>query len=642
MKAFAELSERELDEIRREAIDFAGIGLYRYGFDGIVQFMDRGALRILDLEERYPDPDMVRGMDIADLIIYTGPRGFLRSQVLEHGHARNLEYPFRTVTGEDRWALHDTYLVTDDATGEKLIQVIIRDITQRKLAESALAEEKERLAVTLRSIGDGVITTDIAGRVVLLNKSAEKLTAWSQQDAAGTPLAEVFHIINEKTRVRCENPVEKVLETGGVVGLANSTVLIARDGTERIIADSGAPIRNEKSEIVGVVLVFRDVTDQVRVEAELQRVERLSSLGVMAGGIAHDFNNFLMGILGSLSMIQSISTEAQVQDLVVEGENAAMRARELTNQLLTFAKGGLPIRKPISITRLLRETIGFTLRGSKVGYTLAAPDDVWLVDIDEGQIGQVIGNLVINADQAMPGGGTIRIECRNHAVVEGNSLPLAPGRYVEVAIIDEGTGIPDGLLPRIFDPFFTTKQKGSGLGLSTSFSIVKKHDGHITVSSVLGEGSTFTVFLPASGVRPSSQPAAVAPPPSSRRVKVLVMDDDPTVREVVGHMLTALGSVVDVVRDGAEAIERVRDARLAGEQYDVVFLDLTVPGGMGGIEAVARIREIDGSVKVVASSGYSTDAVMSDFRAHGFDAALPKPYNMKMLKELLATVLGGG
>jgi CheY-like chemotaxis protein len=340
-------------------------------------------------------------------------------------------------------------------------------------------------------------------------------------------------------------------------------------------------------------------------------------------------------------MIQSISTEAQIQDLVVEGENAAMRARELTNQLLTFAKGGLPIRKPISITRLLRETVGFTLRGSKVGYTLAAPDDLWLVDIDEGQIGQVIGNLVINADQAMPGGGTIRIECRNHAVVEDNSLPLAPGRYVEVAIADEGTGIPDGLLPRIFDPFFTTKQKGSGLGLSTSFSIVKLHDGHITVSSVLGRGSTFSVFLPASAARPSDRPAVAVPPPTSRPVKVLVMDDDPTVREVVERMLTVLGCTVEVTRHGAEAIERITEARLAGEQYDVVFLDLTVPGGMGGMEAVARLRQIDGAVKVVASSGYSTDAVMSDFRAHGFDAALPKPYNMKMLKELLATVLGG-
>ncbi len=639
MKDFPEVSKEEMAEIRREALEFAGIGLYRYSFDGIVHFMDRGALRILDLEDRFADPAEVRGKNISDLIVYKGPRGYLRSQIREHGHVRDMEYPFETLTGRVRWALHDSYLVRDEKTNIELIQVIVRDVTKRKRAELALADQKERLAVTLRCIGDGVITTDIDGNVVLLNTRAEELTAWSQEDAFGKPLSEVFRIINQKTRVLCENPVSKVLQTGQTVGLANDTMLVARDGSERIIADSGAPIRDQESRIVGVVLVFRDVTKQYHLEEEMQRIERLSSLGVLAGGIAHDFNNFLMGILGSFSMIQLVADNPEVERLAHVGESAAERARDLTSQLLTFAKGGVPIRRTMSLINLAEETVAFTLRGSKVGFELTPAADLWLANIDESQICQVVSNLVLNAEQAMPNGGTIEVSCSNFSAEPDVDLPLQPGRYLKLSIEDEGIGIPDDLLPQIFDPFFTTKQKGSGLGLSTCFSIIQKHGGHVRVESALGEGTRFEVFLPAAVEDEAPDDEDETPSIQLRTGRILVMDDDPVVRDVLDSMLSVLDFKVEFAPDGAAAIERYRSALDSDEAFDMVILDLTVPGGMGGKEAAEKLLEIDADVRAIASSGYSTDAVMSDFRSFGFVGAIAKPYNVDALEQLLYSLM---
>jgi len=550
-----------------------------------------------------------------------------------------MEYPFETLTGRVRWALHDSYLVRDEKTNIELIQVIVRDVTKRKRAELALADQKERLAVTLRCIGDGVITTDIDGNVVLLNTRAEELTAWSQEDAFGKPLSEVFRIINQKTRVLCENPVSKVLQTGQTVGLANDTMLVARDGSERIIADSGAPIRDQESRIVGVVLVFRDVTKQYHLEEEMQRIERLSSLGVLAGGIAHDFNNFLMGILGSFSMIQLVADNPEVERLAHVGESAAERARDLTSQLLTFAKGGVPIRRTMSLINLAEETVAFTLRGSKVGFELTPAADLWLANIDESQICQVVSNLVLNAEQAMPNGGTIEVSCSNFSAEPDVDLPLQPGRYLKLSIEDEGIGIPDDLLPQIFDPFFTTKQKGSGLGLSTCFSIIQKHGGHVRVESALGEGTRFEVFLPAAVEDEAPDDEDETPSIQLRTGRILVMDDDPVVRDVLDSMLSVLDFKVEFAPDGAAAIERYRSALDSDEAFDMVILDLTVPGGMGGKEAAEKLLEIDADVRAIASSGYSTDAVMSDFRSFGFVGAIAKPYNVDALEQLLYSLM---
>lgn len=630
----------ELDAIRREAIEFSGIGLYRYRFDGIVLFMDRGAMRILDLEPLYASPDEVVGRDIADLLVYEGPRGLLRSRIRELGRVRDLEYPFQTLTGKSRWAAHDSYLVVDERTGEESIQVIIKEITERKHAELALAEERERLAVTLRSIGDGVITTDLQGRVTLLNRVAENLTGWRQAEALGLPLTDVFHIINEHTRTVCENPVEKVLHTGGVVGLANHTALVARDGRERVIADSGAPIRDTLSRIIGVVLVFRDVTAQYRAEAELTRIDRLEALGVLAGGLAHDFNNLLATILGNVGLARMYAPQPVVNDLLGQAERATLRAKDLTQQLLTFARGGSPVRQSTGLEALVREAAGFALHGSKSRLQCSFPPDLWAVDVDGGQIAQVVQNLCLNADQAMPAGGEVTVDAENVLCGAADGLPLAAGRYVRVRIRDTGVGIPQANLKRIFDPYFTTKAAGTGLGLTICHSIIAHHEGHLAVSSQEGVGTTFSMWLPASAPAESvAAPVDVAPPSGAGRV--LIMDDEEMLRDLVARMLAHLGYETSVAADGAAAVRMYQEALEAGSRFDLVLLDLTVPGGMGGAEAVRRLRALDPAVRAVASSGYSSDPIIAHFRDYGFVGALAKPYQMADLARAVLQAIRG-
>jgi PAS domain S-box-containing protein len=515
----------------------------------------------------------------------------------------------------------------------------VRDITERKRAADALAMEKERLAVTLRSIGDGVITTDTAGRVALLNRAAEEMTGWSQEEAAGKPFDEVFRIIHEKSGERCPSPVERVLASVGVVELASHTVLIARDGRERVIADSGAPIRDRESRLVGVVLVFRDITEKQKMEEELFNARKLESIGLLAGGIAHDFNNLLTAILGNISLSRmQLPGDDRLQRSLAEAEKATLRARNLTQQLLTFSRGGAPVRRTVSLAGIIRESATFTLSGSRTTCRFLIPDGLHPVDVDEGQFSQVINNLVINADQAMPAGGEIEISCANVFIGSGFPLPLPAGPYVRVSIRDQGEGIPEELLPHVFDPYFTTKREGKGLGLATVYSIIRNHDGHVSASSVPGEGATFTIYLPATvgGVVETAPEEAVT---SSGRGRILVMDDEESIREVAGEILSLLGYEVDFARDGAEAVEQYRRAREGGYPFSAVLMDLTIPGGMGGREAIGRLREIDESVVGVVSSGYSNDPIMADYRSFGFSGVITKPYRVAELKKVLDEVV---
>ncbi|MBW1675580.1 MAG: response regulator [Deltaproteobacteria bacterium] len=531
--------------------------------------------------------------------------------------------------------------IRDDKGNIIGVVLVFRDITERRQAEKALAAEKERLAVTLRSIGDGVITTDTEGRIVLINKVAEKLTAWLHEEATGKPLTEVFHIINEHTRKRCENPFEKVIKTNGIVGLANDTALIARDGTERVIADSGAPIRDKDGNIIGVVLVFRDVTEKRRLEQELINADKLESVGVLAGGIAHDFNNILTGILGNITLAKIY---AKPDDKIFEklrgAENASLRAKHLTQQLLTFSRGGAPIKKTVFISELLKDAAVFALSGSNVRCEFSIPGDVWPVEVDEGQITQVINNLIINASQAMPEGGIIRARAENIVVDAEQGLPLKEGKYMKISIEDRGIGIPEEHLQKIFDPYFTSKQKGSGLGLATAYSIVKRHDGCIRVKSELGVGSTFHIYLPASSKEALIEKELRERIPTGKG-KILIMDDEDLVREVGGEMLDILGYEVEFAEDGAEAIELYKKAKESAQPFDAIIMDLTIPGRMGGKEAVEKLIEIDPEVKAIVSSGYSTDPIMADFRKYGFSGVVAKPYELNELGEALHKVIAG-
>ncbi|MFZ1983011.1 MAG: PAS domain S-box protein, partial [Desulfatitalea sp.] len=396
------------------------------------------------------------------------------------------------------WTEAQTRFIRDDQGRPVKILGVSRDIRERKAAQAALNAEKERLAVTLRSIGDGVITTDRNGSVTLINPVAQRLTGWREEDALGQTLPAVLCIVDPQDRHPLANPATAIMENGNIAGFSNDSLLIAKNGQEALIAQTVAPILDTAGHIMGVVVVFADVTETRNMAKEIQKIEKLESLGILAGGIAHDFNNFLSGIIGNLSLAKlELKTNDHACGRMQEMEKAAMRAKELTQQLLTFSKGGDPVKRTTELSAIIREAAGFASRGSNVRCDFLFPAGPLYADVDEGQIVQVIHNLVLNAVQAMPEGGTISVHGDAIQLPENNDLALAAGAYAKLSLQDQGTGIKKEHIQNIFDPYFTTKQKGSGLGLAVVYAIIDKHNGRISVDSQLGEGTTFNIYLPA-------------------------------------------------------------------------------------------------------------------------------------------------
>jgi len=368
------------------------------------------------------------------------------------------------------------------------------------------------------------------------------------------------------------------------------------------------------------------------------KTQKIESIGTLAGGIAHDFNNLLQGVFGYISMAKLTYDQKEKSLAMLEqAEKALHQSVNLTSQLLTFSKGGKPLKKVIDLRPVIENAVKFALSGSRATAELQFADDLRPADADAGQIGQVVQNLVLNADQAMPEGGAVRISVGN-APVTGLPHNLAAGNYVMMIIRDSGVGIPQQYLKKIFDPYFTTKEKGSGLGLATSYSIVKNHGGALEVASDIGKGSTFTVYLPASerAVAATVSPAHAA---CVRSCRVLVMDDEEMVRKVTYQLLTGLGHEVELAGHGEEAISKYRQAMESGRPFDIVILDLTIRGGMGGAETMQKLREIDPGVKAIVSSGYSDDDVVANYRANGFAAFLKKPYDLTGLQATLNELL---
>jgi PAS domain S-box-containing protein len=513
---------------------------------------------------------------------------------------------------------------------------------ERKNYAEWLAREKEQLDVTLCSIGDACIAVDNGGRVVLFNPVAAALTGWASQEALGSSLQEVLSLSNARTRRPLRKAVETLIQTGSASEIAGVSIITSRDGSEHVIETNASPLVDTQGKKSGAVLVLRDVTERHRNMEERQKAEKLESLGIAAGGIAHDFNNLLTAILGNLSLVlMGMKDNDAPFERLVAAKRASLRAQELAQQLLTFAKGGAPIKQTASIAQLLRETVVFHLRGSKVGCEFDIPDDLWSADVDAGQISQVIQNLTINADQAMPAGGTLWVGCSNvelrHA---GNSLGLAPGHYIKITIKDEGVGISQENLKKIFDPYFTTKPKGSGLGLATSYSIIKNHGGIIDVVSTPGAGSTFYLFLPATdAVVPPVEEAPAPPTPPPATARILVLDDEEAICALVACALEPFGYEVVEAFDAESAIEKYSAALSEGRRFDLVISDLTIPGSMSGKEAVSRMREMDPAVKAIVSSGYAMDPVMSKYQENGFCAMIAKPYEIATLGRVVSEVL---
>lgn len=507
--------------------------------------------------------------------------------------------------------------------------------------EQALLDERERLTVTLRSIGDGVIATDRDGQVQLMNRAAETMTGWRQEEALGKSIEQVFCIVDGITGETYDDCIQRVLDVGQVVDLAEHTILVSRDSTRRSIADCGSPIRDRNSKVIGVVLVFRDVTELQRVEQDQLKIKKLESLGTLAGGIAHDFNNILAAILGNINLaVLKGALDETTKQYLDAAEKASIRAKGLTTQLLTFAKGGAPVKESAALGDLVRESAQFVLHGSNVDCVYEIPTDLWSVQVDKGQISQVIQNLVINADHAMPMGGTITISCANCSDSEVKAeFPKKSEYYVRMSISDSGIGIPANVLDKIFDPYFSTKQQGSGLGLSICHSIMSRHDGGITVRSMPGFGTTFTLYLPASIERTPEDEAGETVLTEMGKARILVMDDEVIVQDIARDMLSIFGHEVLLASGGEEAVSIFRRRYQSEEPLDLVIMDLTIPGGMGGQEAVQKILAIDPTARVIVSSGYSNDPVMADFQKYGFVGAIVKPYSLDELSQGVADIL---
>jgi PAS domain S-box-containing protein len=392
-------------------------------------------------------------------------------------------------------------------------------------------------------------------------------------------------------------------------------------------------------------LVMQRTDSLIAAQQELQKAERMESIGILAGGIAHDFNNLLLTILGNIELLEDeMGKESSLSPRIRRLHEEVLRARSLTHQLLTFSRGGAPIRKIADITEVVRETADFVCRGSNLKCIFSADENVMVVSADTNQISQVVTNLVLNAIQAMPGGGTVEVAVMNAVLAVDERPPLPPGPYVEVTVTDHGKGIPPDVLGRIFEPFFSTKPEGGGLGLATSFSIIRKHGGHIFVASEEGKGTTFSLYLPARGDSIASEteknpgsPAVNFLPSSEGRI--LVMDDQEGIRTLLSEMLQTKGFEVVTTEDGTEAVHRYRDAMDEGRPFDVVILDLTVPGGTGGKDAIQALREIDPGVKAIVCSGYFTDPIMADYEKFGFSGVIPKPFPFSDLYALITRLM---
>ncbi len=511
-------------------------------------------------------------------------------------------------------------------------------ITERMRAENEL----RKLSRALEQSPATVVITDIEGTIEYVNPKFTQVTGYSREEAIGQPRILSSRVQTKEFYKELWDTITSDREWRGEFNSKK------KSGELYWESASISPIKNRDGVTTHFLAVMEDITERKRMEEELVKLEKLDSLGILAGGLAHDFNNLLTAILGNISLAKSLlKGEEEALKRLTEAEKASLRARDLTYQLLTFARGGTPVTKTVSIPELVEESAGFALRGSNVRYAFTTDEELWPVKIDEGQIGQVIHNIVINANHAMPEGGVVTVRCENVSISSTSGLPLNEGSYVKISIEDQGIGISKKYIQKIFDPYFTTKQmdshKGSGLGLATAYSIIKNHDGHVAVDSKVGAGTTFTIFLPSFfNELPEASEGEASAPLHEGEGRILVMDDEEVVREVAGEILSSFGYSVDYAGDGSEAVERYSTAKAAGKPYDLIIMDLTIQGGIGGEEAIKRLRDLDPGVKAIVSSGYSNDPIMANFSEYGFSGVLNKPYQILEMSQLVKDIIGRG
>jgi PAS domain S-box-containing protein len=523
---------------------------------------------------------------------------------------------------------------------ERELHIAIEMALYKYQMEQKLKEHERWLSTTLDSIRDAIITTDDQGLINFMNPLAVELTEWASAEAMGLPASAVFQLIDSQSKMPMDSFVSAALSQEATLSPEPDPLLVTRKGVEFPVQYQATSIRNHQGKVIGAVLIFRNMTDQRRIERELLRTQKLESLGLLAGGVAHDFNNLLSAIVNNIGLVKArLRPVEDIYKRLEFVERAVWRGAELTQQLLTFAKGGAPVKKVTTVDAVIQESAELALHDSNVRFTYTRPDDLWSVEVDTGQMGQAFHNLLLNAKEAMPMGGEVIIQAENVVIGPEQHFTLLPGNYVRILVQDHGIGIAQENLAKIFDPYFTTKFSGNGLGLTTTYSIITRHDGHIQVESEVGKGAIFILHLPAISqssstlLQPLATPAGELSVEGNRRI--LIMDDDELIREAAGAFLELLGYSHEAAGNGNEAVVIYQRALESGKPFDAVILDLTVRGGMGGRESLEQLLTIDPGVKAIVSSGYCHDPIVANYQNYGFKGVVSKPYTIEEMGEML-------
>lgn len=510
---------------------------------------------------------------------------------------------------------------------------IFRDISDRVEYEKALIDSKSRTESLIRSMHDGFSMFDGERRFVDGNPAFFNMIGYKKDELAGRKAPMPYWPEEELPRIEAAFSDLEAGKEGD-----HEFVFRRKDGSLFPVIISPYVITDQKGNILNYCATVKDITLRKGLEAEFIKSQKLESLGRLAGGIAHDFNNLLTGIIGNVSLALFYGPDEKVSGRLREAEKACNEAKRLVRQFLTFSKGGAPVKSMLFLENVIADWCSFVTAGSKSKCEFSIAPGLLPIEADEGMLSQAIQNIIINADEAMPSGGVIKVSAFNAS--SAKDRPLGPP-HVCIRVEDRGAGIPDADVEKVFDPYYTTKEGGSGLGLSAAYSVVRNHGGFIEVESAPGKGSAFSVYLPASPDAGAYMEMDPFPAPSHKG-RVLVMDDDETIREALGEMLKGMECEVESARDGAEAVALFKEARSGGRGFDLVIMDLTIPAGMGGKEAVRRVLEIDPAARVIVSSGYSDDPVMSDYGKFGFSGVISKPYKAREMMALVEKFLTAG
>lgn len=627
-RKLAEERIRQSEETYRNLFQNAQVGLFRTRIaDGkILECNDQMAHMFgYDSREEYI-AEYVTSQNYVD----PGTRERMLEILRRDGFIQNFEARFYRKDRSIFWSRFSARIYPEQGW----IEGVAEDITARKQAEEALGESEEKLRLLVENMVEVFFQIDLHGRLSYINPAIERMLGFSPEEVLGKEYTD-FILGENKERLRKEIAVQA---QGRQVFRLFELNLLHKRGSLVVAEISAAPIISSDGTFRGYVGVCRDITEQRKLEEERSRLAKLESLSILAGGIAHDFNNLLTGIMGNISLAKMKNKDQNLGPVLERAERASVRARDLTQQLLTFAKGGEPIREDVPLPELVRESAEFICRGKPVKLEYRFNPDLPPAHVDPGQISQVVQNLVLNSVQAMPHGGTITIAIAPEQIESPSDLPLEPGRYLKLQVRDTGVGIPEKIIDRIFDPYFSTKQSGSGLGLAIVHSILKRHHAHITVQSRYGEGTTFTIYLPAGeGLPKDEQASTETAAPSGGRV--LLMDDEELVLEVGRAMLESLGYEVETAPEGQKALAMYRAAREAGKPFDVVIMDLTIAGGLGGKETIEELKKYDPEARAIVSSGYSNDPIMANPKNYGFDDVVDKPYNIQKLQQALVRTI---